>query len=223
VEEPIPVAAVPRLIKEQQEYLVELISEHRQEVDSKLTTKKRKFASKALEKQHEVNEGFKDLVAKALAALKRNNARKARGFLKQLRDELREHEEDLLIADTSPNGWLAVSKLRGRSELPDDLRKKLERVDKEIFRSRDYGRGGKKPRLVQEQGAGGDFRTRRQPAGQQIRLSPEELLYNASKQVRAGICSHCRKENHFYRECPAFGQEVQKAREERAKGQPAQN
>ena len=219
--QPIQVEEVPKLIKAQQDFLVELITEHRQEVDGKLETRRRKFTSKALERQFEVNDGFKDLVVKALTALKRNHRKKAKGFLKRLKRDLKEHEEDLIIADTSPNGWLAVAKLRGRSDLPDGLSKKLERVDREIWRARDYGRGQKKPRAVQVPSSGGDFRTTRQLFKQAQRLSPEELLYNAAKQVRAGVCSHCRKENHFYRECPDFWREVQKAREERARGQPA--
>jgi hypothetical protein len=57
-----------------------------------------------------------------LAAVRRNSRRKAKAALKQLRDEIR----DLVIADTSQNGWLAVAKLRNRSELSVELRRKLE-------------------------------------------------------------------------------------------------
>ncbi len=99
---------MPQLIKQQQDFLVELISDH---------------------KQAEVNAGFQDLVAKALAALKRGHKKKTKAVLKQLRDRLEEHQQDLVIADTSPNGWLAVAKLRNKSDLPEDLRKKLERVE----------------------------------------------------------------------------------------------
>jgi hypothetical protein len=49
---------VPRLIKEQQEFLVELLSEYKQEVESKLRAKQRRFTSKPLEKQFEVNTKF---------------------------------------------------------------------------------------------------------------------------------------------------------------------
>jgi len=161
----------------------------------------------------------KELNRRALGALKRNNKAKAKKLLKELRDGLQEHEEDLLIADTSPNGWLAVAKVRGRSDIPEDLRKKLEKVDRELWRHRSYGKPAKKFGGFQEEGGGGDVRTRRP----QQKLSPEEILHNAARQTRAGTCSHCRGENHFYRECPDFWKKVREAREERAKGQPLAN
>jgi hypothetical protein len=217
--ERLQVAEVPRLIKEQQDFLVELISEHKEEVDQRLQTKTRRFASKALERQFEVNGTFKEITLKSLAALKRGNKKRVKSLLKKLRDKLEEHEEDLIIADTSPNGWLAVSRIRGRKELPDKLRKKLDRVDRELWRNRGYGRVEKKFGGVQGQGSGGAVRTRRQDQRQQ--RSPEELLYAAARQTRAGVCSHCRKENHFYRECPDFWRKVQEAREERVGGRRA--
>jgi len=216
---PIQVAQVPQLIKAQQDFLVDLITEHKQELEGKLQSKKRRFTNKALEKQFEVNEGFKDLTARALSALKKNNRSKAKRHLKELRDSLKEHEEDLIIADTSPNGWLAVAKVRGRSDLPEEVRKKLEKADKEIWRARGYGQPKRKFGQIQEAGQGGDIRTRRP----QQKLSPEELLHNAAKQVRAGSCSHCRGDNHFYRECPEIWKKVKEARDERAKGQVAAN
>jgi hypothetical protein len=106
-----------------------------------------------------------------------------------------------------------------KSDLPEDLRKKLERVDKDIWRSKNYGGGAqKKPVKFQGQNGGGDVRTGRP----QQKLSPEEL-YNASWQIWAGTCSHCKKENHFHRECPDFWAKVQEPREERAKGLPSTN
>ena len=216
---PLSVEQVPKIIKAQQDFLVDLIAEHKQEVAGKLQARKRRFASRALERQFEVNEGFKELNRRALGALKRNNKAKAKKLLKELRDGLQEHEEDLLIADTSPNGWLAVAKVRGRSDIPEDLRKKLEKVDRELWRHRSYGKPAKKFGGFQEEGGGGDVRTRRP----QQKLSPEEILHNAARQTRAGTCSHCRGENHFYRECPDFWKKVREAREERAKGQPLAN
>ena len=216
---PLQVAQVPQLIKAQQEFLVDLITEHKHEIEGKIQSKRRKFANKALEKQFEVNDSFKDLTARALAALKKNNRSKAKRLLKELRDSLQEHEEDLIIADTSPNGWLAVAKVRGRSDLPEEVRKKLEKADKEIWRARGYGQPKRKFGAVQETGQGGDVRTKRP----QQKFSPEELLHNAAKQVRAGTCSHCRGENHFYRECPDFWKKVKEARDERAKGQVSTN
>jgi len=62
----VPAAEVPKLIKEQQDFLVELIADHKQEIDSRLQSKSRRFSSKPLEKQYEVNSNFKELVDKAL-------------------------------------------------------------------------------------------------------------------------------------------------------------
>jgi hypothetical protein len=205
---------VPKLIQKQQDFLVELLADHKQEVEAKLQTKQRRFTSKPLEKQYDVNGEFKELTEKALSALKRGNDKRVKSTLKKLKKKITEHQEDLVIADTSPNGWLAVARLRNRSELSEDLRKKLDRVDKEIWRSRSYGGAKKKFGKFQGQGVGGDVRTGRP----QQKLSPEELLYNASRQIRAGTCSHCKKENHFYRECPDFWNKVQESRMERAKG-----
>jgi hypothetical protein len=61
------VRGVPQIIKQQQDFLVELISDHKQEIDAKLQARQRRFSTKPLEKQAEVNAGFQDLVAKALA------------------------------------------------------------------------------------------------------------------------------------------------------------
>ncbi len=218
-EETVTVEQVPKLIKQQQDFIVDLLTDHKHEVESKLKARQRRFSSRPLEKQFEVNSKFAELVDKALAELKRGNKKKTKSTLKQLRDGIKEHQEDLVIADTSPNGWLAVSRLRNRSDLSDDLRRKLEKVDKEIWRSRSYGGPRKKFGKIQSQGQGGDVRTSRP----QQKLSPEELFYNASKQIRAGTCSHCKKEHHFYRECPDFWKKVQESREERAKGQPSTN
>jgi hypothetical protein len=71
--------------------------------------------------QFEVNTKFAELTDKSLAAVRRNSRKKAKAALNQLRDEIREHQEDLVIADNSPNSWLAVAKLRNRSELSDEL------------------------------------------------------------------------------------------------------
>jgi len=61
---------VPRLIKQQQYFLVELLTEHKQEVEAKLQSKQTRFTSKPLEKQYDVNADFKELTEKAQAALK---------------------------------------------------------------------------------------------------------------------------------------------------------
>jgi hypothetical protein len=152
-----------------------------------------------------VNTKFAELADKSLAAVRRNSRRKAKAALKQLRDEIRERQEDLVTADTSPNGWPAVAKLRNRSELSDELRRKFEQVDKEIWRSRSYGGAQKKFRkfkvktMAREAMSGPT-----EPRTTTEEIAPEELLFNAAKQIQAGKCSHCDKKNHFYWECPDF-------------------
>ncbi len=49
------------------------------------------------------------------------------------------------------------------------------------------------------------------------RISPEEALFSAAKQLRPGRCSHCQKGLNFYRECPDFWKKVQESREAKAK------
>ncbi len=93
--------------------------------------------------------------------MNRRNTKRIKSTLKKLREKLEEHQQDLVIADTSPNGWLTVAKLRNRMLLPRDLRKKLEYMDKEILHSRTYGGGQMKLGKFQGQGGGGDIRTGR--------------------------------------------------------------
>jgi hypothetical protein len=57
------------LVHSQQDFILDLISEHKAEVESKLQTKSRRFQSRQIEKQYEINTGFKDLVEKALSKL----------------------------------------------------------------------------------------------------------------------------------------------------------
>ncbi len=96
--------------------------------------------------------------------------------------------------DTSPNGWLAVAKLRNRSELSDELRRKLEKVDKEIRRSRSYGGAQKKFSKFQNHGQGGDVRTNRGPPQ---RRSPEEHLFNAASRSGRGSVPTATKKTTF--------------------------
>jgi hypothetical protein len=119
------------------------------------------------------------------------------------------HEEDLIIADTSPHGWLAVSKVRAGQELPKSLRKKLAQVDKDLA-ARKNGGFKKKPGGFQKQGEGSNFRK-----GDK-RVSPEEALAAAAKTIRPGTCSHCQKGLNYYRECQDFWRRVQQSREAKA-------
>jgi len=208
-----PPARLATLVKSQQDFLLDLLEEHKHEVEDKLQARQRRFASKQIEKQFEVNSGFQKLAKAALAALGAKDYRRANNALEELCNNLEVHSQDLIIADTSPHGWLAVSKIRAGTDLPKNLRKRLDQVDRELAaqRYRDNGGAGKKLFQVPKEGQGPLIRRDNR------RISPEEALSYASKQIRAGACSHCKKEYHYYRECPAFWQKVQESREAEAK------
>jgi hypothetical protein len=120
------------LVHSQQDFILDLISEHKPEVESKLQTRSRRFQSHQIEKQYEINTGFKDLVEKALSKLRQRDLRHVEKLLEQLVKDIEKHAEDLIIADTSQFGWLAVSKIRGTEELPKNIRRRLEQVEKDL-------------------------------------------------------------------------------------------
>jgi hypothetical protein len=202
-------------VASQQEFVLELIKEHRAEVDEKLANKSRRFSSKQIEKQFQVNYAFRDLTAKIQQALAVKDWETAQEVTDHLAEQLEQHEQDLVIADTSPHGWLAVSKLRNSTELPKSIRKKLAAVEKQLD-SRKPKNGGPR-RKFQQFSSGGQADN----AGKGRKNSPEEALFYASKQIRPGQCSHCNKEYHFYRECPSFWAKVQESRAAKAKGTAA--
>jgi hypothetical protein len=205
-------------VETQQQFLLELLSEHKAEVDSKLQVKQRRFSSKQIEKQYEVNTGFKELTEKIISKLKKEDIKKALHTAEKLLKDLEEHEEDLVIADTSQFGWLAVAKIRGTAELPKNIRKRLEQVEKDLAAQRNKN-GGPRKKIPQVQGGGQEPFTRRGDR----RISPEEALFQAGKQLRQGQCSHCKKELHYYKECPQFWAKVQESRLAKAKEDNATN
>ena len=110
-----PVQAIKKLVTSQQEIILDLLSEHRAEVDEKIQLKSRRFSSKQIEKQYHINTEFRELVAKITAALHASEIGRAEDVLQQLSAKLEDHEHDLIVADTSPHGWLAVAKLRSNT------------------------------------------------------------------------------------------------------------
>jgi hypothetical protein len=213
------VEKIANLVHSQQDFILDLISEHKAEVDSKLQTKTRKFQSRQIEKQYEINNGFKDLVEKALSKLKQRDLRHVEKLLEQLVKDIEKHAEDLIIADTSQFGWLAVSKIRGTEELPKNIRRRLEQVEKDLASQKNRQNGQARRKFPTVQGAGQEPLIKRQDK----RTTPEDALYYASKQLRTGTCSHCKKELHYYRECPAFWQKVQESRVAKAKEEAGTN
>ena len=213
-----PVQAIKKLVTSQQEIILDLLSEHRAEVDEKIQLKSRRFSSKQIEKQYQINAEFRDLAAKITAALHASEVSRAQEVLSLLSTKLEDHEHDLIVADTSPHGWLAVAKLRSNTELPKTLRKKLAQVEKDLAHRRPPQQqqqqyGGPRKKFDQFQREGQSF-SRRRP---DQRLSPEEALSNAAKQLRQGTCTHCHKGLHYYRECPDFWTKVQESRAAKAK------
>ena len=213
-----PVQAIKKLVTSQQEIILDLLSEHRAEVEEKIQLKSRRFSSKQIEKQYQINAEFRDLAAKITAALHASEVGRAQEVLSLLSTKLEDHEHDLIVADTSPHGWLAVAKLRSNTELPKTLRKKLAQVEKDLAHRRPPQQqqqqyGGPRKKFDQFQREGQSF-SRRRP---DQRLSPEEALSNAAKQLRQGTCTHCHKGLHYYRECPDFWTKVQESRAAKAK------
>jgi len=197
---------IANLLNNQQEVLLDLFSEHKAEIDGKLQEKRRRFGSRQLERQFEVVSGFKELALKTKSALEDREYKRASATVEALLEQLEIHEENLVIADTSPHGWLAVAKVRSAKDLPKNIRKRLEQVEKELSsRSRNGG-----PRR-RNQGFQRDGQNPVINRGNR-RISPEEALFIASNQVRTGTCTLCKKEQHFYKECPLFWQKVSDAR-----------
>jgi hypothetical protein len=180
-------------------------------VEEKIANKSRRFASKQLEKQYQVNLGFKDLGIKIKKALKAKEWKKA----KRAADE---HEQDLIIADISPHGWLAVNKLRTSSDLPKEVRKKLAVVEKDLAAQKvKNGKTKGNFRQIPQAGTGSIGRK------SDKKYSPEEALSYASKQVRPGKCTLCHKSYHWYRECLTFWSWVHDGREANAKDSTEDN
>jgi hypothetical protein len=125
---------IAALVQSQRGFLLDLISEHKAEVESKLQSRQRKFQSKQIEKQYEVNLGFKELVDKIQVKLRCGDLRQAEETLEKLSQDIEQHGEDLVIADTSQFGWLAVAKIRASAELPGTCYWTIQQED-------DTGRG----------------------------------------------------------------------------------
>jgi hypothetical protein len=208
------VEELAKLVNQQRELMLELINDHRTELESKIDIKSRKFASRQIDKQYQVNSNFRELANKTVLALEAGEVQRATSVCKKLLEEIDRHGEDLIIADQSPHGWLAVAKVRSNQELPKSVRKKLAQVEKDLA-SRKAGGTKRKSEQFSRAGAGYSGRRTNQ------KLSPEEALHTAAKQIRPGLCSHCKKGLHFFRECPSFWQKVQDSRESAVKSSAA--
>ena len=201
------------MVVKQQEFIIDLLASHKTELETKLQSKSRRFGNRQIEKQYQVNLEFKELAGKVLLAIEKNDKQQARDEAELLVKNLERHEEDLIIADTSPHGWLAVAKVKANTELPKSLRKKLSQVEKDLSVRKPMRDGGAPKKFNKFSQQGQEPFVRRGDR----RISPEEALFQAAKQLRPGQCSHCQKGLHFYRECPEFWSKVMESRVAKSK------
>jgi hypothetical protein len=103
-EEKPKIKEIHKLVQSQLDLVYTLLKEHKEEVEEKLSAKSRRFASKQLEKQFQVNLKFKELVSKIQQAHSDKEWKKAKNAAAELAEGLEEHEQDLVIADISPHG-----------------------------------------------------------------------------------------------------------------------
>ena len=209
-------------LEEQQKQIALMLEDHRADVEDKFEEKsKHSFLKKNIEKQYEVNAKILRLNKKILREVHDRKYSRAVSSLEEQKKLLKEHEEDLITADSSRFGWLTVQKLKNTSGLASSQLRKIEKVESLIERIQSqYGPQGsstsKKPFRVDKevfaQPGTGTVRTRR--PNQFQKKSPEQILEECLKQTRVGTCSHCQKSGHFFRECPGFWQKVLDSKEE---------
>jgi hypothetical protein len=123
---------VAAIIASERENILAILANHKAELESKLQTKTRKFSCRQIDKQFQVNVEFRELACKTLQALEAGEVQRATGVCKKLLEDIDKHAEDLIIADQSPHGWLAVAKVRSGQELSKSTRKKLAQVEKDL-------------------------------------------------------------------------------------------
>jgi hypothetical protein len=86
---------VKKIVSSQQEFLLELLTEHKAEVGGKIQAKTRWFASMQIEKQFQINLGFKDQASKIQIALQAGEVQRAPDVNKLLLEAIEQHKEDL--------------------------------------------------------------------------------------------------------------------------------
>jgi hypothetical protein len=84
------IAEIHKLVQSQQDLVYSLLKEHKEEVEEKLAAKTRRFASKQLEKQFQVNLKFKELVARIQQAHSDKEWKKAKYAADELAEGLEE-------------------------------------------------------------------------------------------------------------------------------------
>ena len=101
-----------KLLQDQQNSIEELLHEQKTEFVEKVDPKrKHNFNQKILEKQFDVNKNFLRIAKKIEKSLKKQQVHVAKTQTETLIEDLETHEEDLIAADVSRNGWLTVARL----------------------------------------------------------------------------------------------------------------
>ena len=213
-------------LDEQQGEIRSMLEEYREEVEEKLNRgrKRHNFQKKNIEKQFEVNEDLLALNRRIEREIRAKNYKKALSCLEEQKEVLKDHEEDLVVADSSKYGWLTVQKLKNTSCLNSSRFKKIEKIESLIERSQTNSNGSqgtsnqRKPfrmdKEVFQQSPAASFIKGRRPNRFGTKQSPEQVLEEALKATRIGPCSHRGKEGHFFRECSGFWENVQQSRVE---------
>ena len=198
------------ILNDQQEKVFEIISAQKEEIDDLRENLGVSFKSKAIEKQFQLNQKIIKDLKKIKKNLKKGKYNSASDQVKKLLNNCEEHKEDLLIADSSKFGWLTVHQLRGKSNLPSDLMKKVEKIDSKLSKERKPEQNGWKRR---DQKSGQVLERETRQFGRR-KAGPEETLQFLKKSKRYGTCSHCQEEGHFFRECAKFWAEVSEQRKQ---------
>ena len=232
-EGPIKADQIKKLLQEQEKTLSDLVINHKEELEEIVRSKTTPttLKKKPLQKQLEFVEDLLSKSKKIKKNLKKKKFEKSLDLLEEVFDILEEKKEDLQIADISPHGWLAVSCVRNKSNLPKDLQKRIDKVNNLLdkqgrdqqqgYRGRDqqqsyrgrqnYGYGKRFYGPARTSNIGDGENQVRVSRGQ--RNSPQELLSTLGRQKRSGLCSFCSEVGHHYRECTSFWQEVKKSRD----------
>jgi len=216
----VPIEQVEKLLQDQQSNLLDIISNHKDEIDSLVSSKKHNFKKPGIGKQFDWNNKIERLVKKALKkGVKKENYKKARDLLEEVLDLISDKQEDLMVADSSRHGWLTVACVRNTaSDLPTELQKRIEKVESRLDKSKSarQERNGENPGHPgkwnqQHQRSFGNIQRPTTSYGRQP-TNPEELLNKLKNMVRQGKCGFCQGEGHFYKECPSFWADVSASR-----------
>ncbi len=201
----LSVNQVKQLMDEQQNNLLQILGNHKDDIDDLVASKTKKFRKPSIEKQHQFNAQILHLLNRVKKEHKKGHSETVASLIKEALSKLENQQADLLVADQSKYGFLTVNLLRGNTELPSSIAKKVEKIESRLDKThQDYERG-KKPSKPLDTKTGGRFEHRR-------KQGPEQLLQQLQRRTREGKCSHCEQDGHFFRECPKFWQEVSDAR-----------